>query len=88
MLLVLFNLCFVLPLAGIVAVLTFAGEGAARILVAGRNFLERRWPVVLAAVALIAGAVVILLGITGLAASRHNRVGRFFRGVHHRLLHP
>jgi hypothetical protein len=85
---VLFNLCFVLPLVGILAVLTFARERAGQILGGGRRFLERRWPVVLAAVGLVAGAVVILLGITGLAASRHNRVGRFFRGVHRTLIHP
>jgi len=86
-LLVLFNVCFVLPLVGIVALLTFAGDRATRILSVGRTFLQRHWPAVLAALALLAGAFVILLGVTGLASSSHNRVGRFFRGVRH-IIHP
>ena len=86
-LLVLFNVCFVLPLIGIVGTLTFAGERADRMLAAGRNFLQRRWPELLAGLALLAGVFVILLGATALGGSGHSRVGRFLRRLH-KLLHP
>lgn len=82
MLLVLFNVCFVLPLVGIVATLTFAGDHATRMLAAGRRFLQRHWPIVLASLALAAGVFVIVLGATGLAAARHGRFGRFARRLH------
>jgi hypothetical protein len=86
-LLVLFNLCFIFPLLGMIATLTFAGADAQRMLVAGRQRLEARWPAVLALLALLAGVFVTLLGLTGLAGLSHGHVGRFarrFRG----LLHP
>jgi cytochrome c biogenesis protein CcdA len=86
-LLVLFNVCFVLPLIGIVATLTFAGERAERMLATGRNFLQRRWPELLAGLALLAGVFVILLGATALGGHGHSRVGRFLRRLH-KLLHP
>jgi cytochrome c biogenesis protein CcdA len=82
LLLVLFNVCFVLPLLGIVATLTFAPDRSDRLLSAGRRFLERNWPSVLAAVALIAGLFVVLLGVTGFGASH----SRFLRRLH-RTLH-
>jgi cytochrome c biogenesis protein CcdA len=81
-LLLLFNLCFVLPLIGIVATLTFAPKSSDRWLAAGRRFLERHWPSVLAGLALVAGLFVILLGVTGFAATH----SRFFRRLH-RTLH-
>jgi cytochrome c biogenesis protein CcdA len=84
-LLVVFNVCFVLPLLAIVATLTFSGDRAERVLVRCRNFLERRWPAVLAALLLIIGVVAVVLGGTGLAAAHHGRVGRFFRHVRHFL---
>lgn len=71
-LLLIFNVCFVLPLLAIVAVLTFGGERTDRLLAAGRDFLQRRWPVVLSAVAVVAGLVVIALGITGLTNTRQH----------------
>jgi cytochrome c biogenesis protein CcdA len=80
-LLVLFNLCFVLPLVGIVATLTFGGERSDRLITAGRNFLEQYWPAVLAGLALAAGIFVVLLGVTGLEAAR----SRFIRHLHHVL---
>jgi cytochrome c biogenesis protein CcdA len=86
-LLVLFNVCFVLPLIGIVLTLTFAGDRAERMLAAGRNFLQRNWAVLLAALLFVAGLFVIVLGITGLASHGHGRVGRFMRGVRG-FLHP
>jgi cytochrome c biogenesis protein CcdA len=86
-LLVLFNVCFVLPLLGILATLTFAGDRAQELLANGRRWLEARWPAVLAGLALIAGAFVLALGITGLAGMGHGRVGGFARRMR-RLLHP
>jgi cytochrome c biogenesis protein CcdA len=86
-LLLLFNVCFVLPLLGIMVTLTFGGEQAQRLLTIGRNFLQRYWPVVLAGLLFLAGVFIILLGITGLAQTGHNRLGRLMRRFRH-LLHP
>jgi cytochrome c biogenesis protein CcdA len=86
-LILLFNVCFILPLVGIVLTLSFAGSRADAMLTAGRRFLERRWPVLLSALLLLAGAFSILLGATAFAARAHNRFGRFMRHFHH-LLHP
>jgi cytochrome c biogenesis protein CcdA len=71
-LLVLFNLCFVSPLLGILAVLTFKGEQADQVLSQARAFLQRHWPAVLAGLALLAGLFVVTLGLTGLA--NHNQL--------------
>jgi cytochrome c biogenesis protein CcdA len=71
-LLLVFNVCFVLPLLAIVAVLTFGGERTDRLLASGRDFLQRRWPVVLSVVAVIAGVFVIGLGVTGLTGTRQH----------------
>jgi len=81
LLLLLFNVCFVLPLLGIVATLTFAPDHSDRLLATGRRFLERHWPAVLAGVALVAGTFVVLLGVTGIAGSH----SRFLRRLHHTL---
>jgi cytochrome c biogenesis protein CcdA len=80
-LLVLFNVCFVLPLLGIVATLTFAPDRSDRLLSIGRDFLQRHWPAVLAGVAFIAGVFVILLGVSGFASTH----SRFFRRLHRTL---
>jgi len=84
--LVIFNVCFILPLLGIVATLTFAGANAQLVLTRGREWLEARWPVVLAVLALVAGLVVTTLGVTGLALSHHNDFGTFSRKLR-RALH-
>lgn len=81
MLLLLFNVCFVLPLVGIVATLTFTPGRSDRLIAAGRDFLERHWPAVLATVALIAGLFVVALGVSGLGASH----SRFLRRLHRTL---
>jgi cytochrome c biogenesis protein CcdA len=85
-LLVIFNVCFVLPLLAVVATLWFAGDRAERLLVAARDFLRRHWPVVLAVLALLAGVFVVLLGITGFGQRNHGRLGRFSRHLRHFLV--
>jgi cytochrome c biogenesis protein CcdA len=87
MLLLLFNVCFVLPLIGIVATLTFAGDRAGRLLASARQKLEAHWPAALAAIALLAGVFVILLGASGLGGLKHGGFPRFLRKIH-KLLHP
>jgi cytochrome c biogenesis protein CcdA len=69
-LLVLFNVCFVVPLIAIGVVLALAGDSAAGLLAQARDAVRSNWPKLLAAVALLAGLFVIALGITGLFAKR------------------
>lgn len=85
--LLIFNVCFVAPLLGIIATLTFAGSHAERLLAIGRNFLQRHWPLLLSGLLLLAGLFVALLGLTGLTSSGHGRFGRFMRHFRH-LLRP
>ncbi len=82
LLLMLFNLCFVLPLLGILATLTFAPDRSDRLLCAGRGFLQRHWPSVFAGLALVAGVFVVLLGVTGLGASHSHFLRRLHRTLH------
>lgn len=88
MLLLLFNVCFVLPLLGILLTLELAGPRAKQLLARGRARLEARWPVLLSVVALLAGLFVTLLGASGLAGLGHGHFGAFARRFRHRLLHP
>lgn len=85
-LLVLFNVCFVLPLVAITAVLWLAGDRANDVLASLRDFLQRHWPTMLAVVALVAGTFVILLGTSAIAGGHHGRLARFARHVN-RILH-
>jgi cytochrome c biogenesis protein CcdA len=87
MLLLLFNVCFVLPLVGIVATLVLAPGRSAQLLGRGRDFLDRHWATVLASLAVAAGAFVVLLGATGLAGGIHGRFGHFARGFR-RIIRP
>jgi cytochrome c biogenesis protein CcdA len=82
-LLVLFDVCFVLPLIGILGMLTVAGDGAAPMLSQARDRLRAHWPAVLAGVALVAGIFVVTIGVTGLTS--HTPFGQFVRN---RLLRP
>jgi cytochrome c biogenesis protein CcdA len=86
-LLVLFNLCFVVPLIAIVVTLSLAGDRAQGILTTVRDFLQRRWPALLSGLLLAAGVFIVLLGVTGLGGRAHNRFGHFLRRFH-RVLHP
>ncbi len=65
-LLALYNVCFVLPLLAIIAVLVLAGERADPWLQKGGAWLQRRWPVVLAVLLLVVGSALTILGGTGL----------------------
>jgi cytochrome c biogenesis protein CcdA len=78
--LLLFNVCFVGPLLGIIAILTFAPHSSGRMLTRARDWLQQHWPMLLAALLGIAGLFVVVLGVTGLA-HRHVRIGRFIRRV-------
>jgi cytochrome c biogenesis protein CcdA len=65
-LLLAYNLAFVAPLLAIIAVLLLAGERAEPLLRRGGEWLQRRWPVVLSGLLLLVGAVLALLGGSGL----------------------
>jgi cytochrome c biogenesis protein CcdA len=80
-LLLVFNVCFVLPLIGIVAVLTFAPDRSGRMLGRGRDFLERRWPQTLAILLVIIGLVALLIGATGIIARANGRFPRVIRHI-------
>jgi hypothetical protein len=89
LLLLVFNVCFVLPLLGIIGVLSLPGPRSERLLAKGREFLERRWPHTVAILLGLVGLLALVFGATGLAAQRHDRFGLFFRHVRHMLhLHP
>ncbi len=65
-LILLFNVCFVAAPAGDPRwCLTVAGDRAEVALIRVSAFLQRRWPVLLAVVAVIAGVITIGLGATG-----------------------
>jgi cytochrome c biogenesis protein CcdA len=86
LLLVLFNVCFVLPLLGILATLWLAGDRATEILTRWRVWLQRRWPMLLAGAALLAGAISIFVGVSGLIVGTHGRIGNLARNLRS-LLH-
>jgi cytochrome c biogenesis protein CcdA len=86
--LVIFNVCFILPLLAILATLELAGPRAQLFLARTRAKLEAHWPAILAVVLLLAGMFVIAIGVTGLAGLKHGRSGSLARRIRHRLLHP
>jgi cytochrome c biogenesis protein CcdA len=87
--LILFNVCFVLPLVAIVVTLTVAPDRSEQLLGRARGFLERRWPDVLAILVLVVGIAAVLLGATGFAANGATPSGRFFQRFRRILrLHP
>lgn len=77
--LALYNIAFVLPLMLMVVVITIAPDRSAEILKRARNWLQRWWPTLLAALALVAGVFVTTLGVTGLAGHYPGNVGRLSR---------
>jgi cytochrome c biogenesis protein CcdA len=66
LLLVLYNVAFVLPLIVIVLILLLAGDRADPLLQRVGDFVQRRWPVVLAGLLLFVGAALTLVGGAGL----------------------
>jgi cytochrome c biogenesis protein CcdA len=84
-LLLMFNVCFVVPLLTIIATLTLAGEDAQRVLTNFRDFLQANWPKLLAVVGVLVGLFVTVLGVTGLAGARSGHVPRMARVIHHFL---
>jgi cytochrome c biogenesis protein CcdA len=87
-LLVIFNFVFVLPLLAIALTLALRGPGATRLLRHARRLLERNWPQALAGVLGVIGAVVVLLGVTGLVSQGGGRVGRAVGHVRRFVTHP
>lgn len=86
-LLALYNIAFVLPLILMILILTFAPDHAERIITRTRDLLQRHWPVVLAGLALLAGAFVTAIGITGLTGRNHGTVGRVSRRLRRSITH-
>ena len=82
-----YNVCFVLPLLGIVAMLVLAGDRAVEALTSVRRWLHQHWPVLVAVLALVAGAFVTALGVTGLTSGVHGTVGRVSRRLRRILTH-
>jgi cytochrome c biogenesis protein CcdA len=68
-LLVLFNLAFILPVLAILFVLVAFGARADRVLGEASNWLQRQWPVLLAALGLVVGTGILGAGAIGLAGS-------------------
>ena len=66
LLITLYCLAFVLPLVAVAAILLVAGERADPWLERGGVWVQRRWPVVLAALLIVAGGALTVLGGTGL----------------------
>jgi len=65
LLVVIFNVCFILPLFAIWLLLQLGGDRATVYLTRSREFLESHWPLLLAVVAVVAGGITIALGLTG-----------------------
>jgi cytochrome c biogenesis protein CcdA len=68
MLLILFNVCFVVPLVSIVAVLVFARQDSLAVLASARRWLRAAWPRVVAGLVAVTGVIVMAIGAAGLAA--------------------
>jgi cytochrome c biogenesis protein CcdA len=85
-LLLMFNVCFVLPLIGIWLTLWIAGDHADEVLANVRGFLQANWPLLLSMAALVAGVFVIFLGTSAFIATKNGDLGTAARSLRH-LLH-
>ncbi|WP_249010462.1 GAP family protein [Conexibacter sp. DBS9H8] len=83
LLLVLYNVCFILPLIAIVLVLWLSPHHARAVLNRAREIVQRNWAPIFALVLTLAGLFVIILGATGVASHAHNGFGHFARKLHH-----
>lgn len=86
LLLLLFNVAFVLPLLAVLATLWLAGDRAVQILGRCREVLHRHWPVLLSGALLIAAVISLFVGITGLLVAGHGDVNNTARTLR-KLLH-
>ncbi len=86
-LLAIYNVCFVLPLLGIAAALSFAGERAMEALARARKYGHDHWPVLVASALLVAGLIVTALGVTGLTSNLGGAVGHVSRRLRHLIPH-
>ena len=78
-----YDVCFVLPLFGIILVLTVGGEGATERLARIRTQFQAHWPALASGAALVAGVYVTVLGVTGLASGASGHAGRVSRRIRH-----
>jgi cytochrome c biogenesis protein CcdA len=85
--LALYNVAFVLPLILMILVVAFADDKAKALIEGARDWLQKHWPTLVAALALVAGVFVTLLGVTGLASGQHNTVGQLSREFRHTIHH-
>ncbi len=86
-LLAIYNVCFVLPLLGIAAALSLAGDRAIEILARARKYGHDHWPVLFASALLAAGLFVTTLGVTGLTSHLGGTVGHLSRRLRHLISH-
>jgi cytochrome c biogenesis protein CcdA len=82
---ILYSLCFVAPLLGIVGVLWLAPDRSEALLSRLRQVIQSHWAGALAILLVLAGAFVIVLGLTGVAARGDDHFDHFARHVHHLL---
>jgi cytochrome c biogenesis protein CcdA len=68
LLLVIYNVIYVLPLIAIVVVRAIMGERGAELIVPISDWIEQKWPVVVAPIAAVAGAALTVYGIVQLAS--------------------
>ena len=87
-LLVIFNVVFVLPLLAIAAALAISRSRATEVLGRARRRLEHSWPQALAWLLGVLGAVVVLLGATGLVSQGRGPLARAAGHVRHFVTHP
>jgi hypothetical protein len=60
---VLYNLVYVLPLIAIAVVRAIMGERGVQLLVPVSDWIQRRWPIVVAPIAAVTGAALTTYGI-------------------------
>lgn len=86
--LAIYNVCFVAPLLAIIATVAIFGEDAGRILQRARDWLQRHWPELVSGLAVVAGAFILALGVTGLTSAGHGPLARFSRRLRRTLTSP